>query len=755
MIARYWKQFFATIIIILGVVLVTWLLAKSSINSYSQSMSRNLLQQVKSTVNMRLEEVNNTAVQMSFSKNLSILRRSDDLFSNDMASTTYDYEQNLEDYGLYNQYIVLNFVVFFKSRYVIMPKSGQDLISFCNLFRDSTTNTAMTPTSFAKYVFMKNNIVGKTLLYKQNDKYIEVLPFIKWVGESGKDNSGAIIILIDSSKLTELLNQSVTTKKSVFAVTDSAGNVILSNHKVNDGEANISKQNLQFESYEKKLSNGRMVFESNSDFNDWRFVLISDISEVNSNLNDLMILILLVCVLFILIVVAALISMVRKNQSLLMPIYKIINLDDIQKYQLKKDDIYGYLKDSVNQLLNDKNYLNTTLESQMPVIREVLLNNMLKGELFDVEDIKQNMQKFGFTPENDYYCVAIVSFNLTQTDTGSESVLGEAKNAFKQALKHFSKAVLTCDLNKYDIALIINLSSSDENSHNKEFISDILTSLVKLINENYSFRLRITVGSTYYGEKGISRSYEEAKSIQGMNLMEPVDELEWYDKTNITNSAYYYPIELETRLINTIKSGNRSGVEEVIKEIFNINLKEKNISSEVLTVFLHDFYGSILKALSLRNENSSLRNEIYKMFTTNYEKIGTLEFQTTFLDYIYRLCDSFNQNQKSHNEVLANKIKGYIQENYPNYELSLTSVADEFHISSGYLSIFFKEQVGDSFSDYLMKIRLGKAKELLNTTNLSVNDIAVKIGYGSTNTFCRAFKRFYGISAMEMKNTES
>lgn len=68
-----------------------------------------------------------------------------------------------------------------------------------------------------------------------------------------------------------------------------------------------------------------------------------------------------------------------------------------------------------------------------------------------------------------------------------------------------------------------------------------------------------------------------------------------------------------------------------------------------------------------------------------------------------------------------------------------------------YFSIFFKETMGKSFSSYLEKLRLEKAKKLIAEGKWDMETIAQMVGYGSSATFRRAFKRAYGIAPSAWK----
>lgn len=89
------------------------------------------------------------------------------------------------------------------------------------------------------------------------------------------------------------------------------------------------------------------------------------------------------------------------------------------------------------------------------------------------------------------------------------------------------------------------------------------------------------------------------------------------------------------------------------------------------------------------------------------------------------------------------EIAQYINRHYMD-DLSLQRVADQFYISSYYLSRFFKEATGFTFVEYLNSVRIKEAKKLLEGTPMKVSMIAKKVGFGSVTHFGRVFKAVTG-----------
>lgn len=84
-------------------------------------------------------------------------------------------------------------------------------------------------------------------------------------------------------------------------------------------------------------------------------------------------------------------------------------------------------------------------------------------------------------------------------------------------------------------------------------------------------------------------------------------------------------------------------------------------------------------------------------------------------------------------------------------EISLTLLADEFHLSAQYISQLFKNEIGVNFLTYLTNIRVEHAKKLLLSTSLSVAEVAEQSGYGDYRVFTKVFKKAEGVTPSQYR----
>jgi YesN/AraC family two-component response regulator len=115
------------------------------------------------------------------------------------------------------------------------------------------------------------------------------------------------------------------------------------------------------------------------------------------------------------------------------------------------------------------------------------------------------------------------------------------------------------------------------------------------------------------------------------------------------------------------------------------------------------------------------------------------------------MCRESVKERSESGSFLLRKICEFTDSQLFNPGLSMTMIADKMNISENYLSRIFKEQYGETLSNYIEKNKIQAAQELLKETMMSISDIAVKVGYNSDHVFRRAFRRVTGLSPVEFR----
>lgn len=125
---------------------------------------------------------------------------------------------------------------------------------------------------------------------------------------------------------------------------------------------------------------------------------------------------------------------------------------------------------------------------------------------------------------------------------------------------------------------------------------------------------------------------------------------------------------------------------------------------------------------------------LYSFFETVAEAVGLL---------------SDSSGSGSYHRIIE-IAKQYIKENCAG-DVSLERVAREVGFSSFYLSKLFKKEEGINYKDYVISVRMEKAKELIQEGKLNVSEVAVAVGYNNNTYFGKAFKNYFNVTAKDMR----
>ena len=148
-----------------------------------------------------------------------------------------------------------------------------------------------------------------------------------------------------------------------------------------------------------------------------------------------------------------------------------------------------------------------------------------------------------------------------------------------------------------------------------------------------------------------------------------------------------------------------------------------------------------------------LLSEMIRIFDSSEEKnvflLGEKLFH--FLHTLLGITSSFSENTQAD---YVDRAKHYIDIGYHQADLTIQKISDRIGLNRSYLYELFKEKIGISPQEYLTKIRIQKATEMLLLPGATVISVSHAVGY-EPSVFSKAFKKFHGISPGTYKKTAS
>lgn len=169
-------------------------------------------------------------------------------------------------------------------------------------------------------------------------------------------------------------------------------------------------------------------------------------------------------------------------------------------------------------------------------------------------------------------------------------------------------------------------------------------------------------------------------------------------------------------------------------------------------------FGNFMDFLCLDLLDSGVPLEREKFYEILPEKLNNSLFWKDITDWFYDWLEETirRYNRKYQSDVFQrfDRIKAFIDENFPDPNLNVAYIADHFGINQAFLSTTYKKQYKSSISSYIQTLRLSHAEELLKHTDASIRDIYTRCGFSSAETFYRNFKKEFGITPNKIRNSE-
>ncbi|SEO35189.1 AraC family transcriptional regulator [Paenibacillus sp. OV219] len=280
--------------------------------------------------------------------------------------------------------------------------------------------------------------------------------------------------------------------------------------------------------------------------------------------------------------------------------------------------------------------------------------------------------------------------------------------------------------------------------------------IVQWVQSNLSFTVTIGVHGIASNLEEIRRSHEIAgnllqyKAVLGTGRLLRPAQLEGSEQRV---HDYFGTIHGLSQSIRIADGAWQKHIEDLFSQMQDSISSRKEIES--FLQFLHQQLNRVFLELSkdyrsVWKDSGAELLELGRSWETLDElKQGCLRVFEEMASKLQALKDS------QRTRAVISDIRTFIEENYHNPELSLDYLSDQFMIHAKNISKLFKEAYGYNFVDFLIGLRMDKAKQQLLTTERSLQEISTEVGYFNYNSFNRAFKNVAGVSPSDYRKQQT
>jgi two-component system, response regulator YesN len=416
----------------------------------------------------------------------------------------------------------------------------------------------------------------------------------------------------------------------------------------------------------------------------------------------------------------------------------------------KSRDDFTALGSKLRELLNDGKQMHLEIEQLSRTANARLFNLLLTGSLNVLEQPQRLQLESLFT--GNVFVAALVDTGKDESSTTAEDIKAMTSTLnmlVSECAENACQFVIQPHNNAF--AAIFCFAGNVDYNDAQFFVQQIGERMLKnAASQPLLSSISVYVGDAKLGIANVSISF--ANALKAREYAEFVAETEnrvvLYDETMYScDIAWedYDIVDAERQFTSLMMEGNYSRGNQTLREIMSYYKCRDGMSLYVMRCRMFGVMNMILNILH------EVEPDLGTSFIEEMNPVaGLLSARThqELEDMIFQIIDRLVGSQESKNPDIQDKIvhvEHYIAAHYFDVGLGVKQVADAFDMSLPYLSRMFKKEKGIGLLSYINSYRVAKAKEIMKIDeSATVAEIAQKVGYNSSQTLIRIFKRYEG-----------
>lgn len=380
---------------------------------------------------------------------------------------------------------------------------------------------------------------------------------------------------------------------------------------------------------------------------------------------------------------------------------------------------------------------------------------------FDVQqcgaDLLDHIRSSGISFCSDDF--AVLSFRGTNTDPSTEVFVPIWKTIVSPIYLQLRNVILsvinlrhvgiTCD-GGGSILCLLNFSPATQDFY--EEVSNLCQQINESAQKRYGCSFDVAVSEL---GQGISVLPELRKQIRVLDeyrtaMVGHVPPLLFYDQ--VINSSQGYPAFVRTineQFNEYLDSGDFSNAKRFFRDTVVADFLSPPPPADVIRVRLSAIIDYLIQSLYRSCEALELTDVLQELGVPHtLLSCSSIDALVLEMEHIFDVLSSRWNFTGSSVHQLAQNARTYINENYADQNLNVNQLADILGVSPTHLTRTFQICYKCGVLEYLQRTRLNAAKCLAGS-DMSIGQIAIQVGYGSSLNMCRAFKRYEGLTPSE------
>lgn len=579
------------------------------------------------------------------------------------------------------------------------------------------------------------------------------------------DNKPVLGVTVSVDKIWKLFDPILKPGVNRMIVADKNQQMVMSSDQAFANETALRTIGSTFSTNESKdievQINGEqfIVNQVNNELIGWSFYTLTPVEEFNRQASGIYNFIVTLCIVlcFVSLVFACLFS-----YRIYTPIRRIGEVLENSSTEWNGDNDVAtryshdlqHIGAGIQRILFHQSQFQGQMEMLAQEYVDYVLFQLMKGHSLS-DDQTENLQRILRTrldfQEDGFLCCTIsLKFkNRFWTDIQDvERIIIESKmkNLFYGLMREKAN-LYTLETGKSQYTLIFNVSLTATS----ETVKGGMQELADLFSSDTQFcQLHIAIGDICEGVDGISKSYRNSISALHQITGNPDFKIVEFTQGSSSQAPIIYTYSDENKLLQLLRFGNKEDVVQWVEELLRSN-KDALYSLDILYTKLFETGRRFLVERSIDPEKV-LRAEDKQYLLQSQSMISKEDTrQQILLNFFFDTMDQIKLEHSSPRSAeLASTIKQYVEDNYMN-DLHLEKISEEMGVTVKYISRLFKETYDFNITGFISELRVNKAKELLETTNLPVSTISAQVGIFDRTTFLRTFKKLEGVSPNEYR----